>query len=72
MTRFGHLAALMWARLTLGRFRDVVLTLIFVLSRALSLMSFPLTLVVGYIVVDMSQGLRLFAAFGFVFSLYRN
>ena len=29
----------------------------------------PLTLVVGYIVVDMSQGLRLFAAFGFVFGL---
>ncbi len=27
--------------------------------RALSLMSFPLTLVVGYIVVDMFQGLRL-------------
>ena len=42
------------------------LILILFLPRALSLMSFPLTLVVGYIVVDMSQGLRLSTAFGFV------
>ena len=46
------------------------LTFILLLPRALSLMSFPLTLVVGYIVVDMSQGPRLFAAFGFVLSLF--
>ena len=41
------------------------LFLILLLPRALSLMSFPPTLLVGYIVVDMSQGLRIFAAFGF-------
>jgi hypothetical protein len=51
---------LMWARQILGRLRDAVLILL--LPQALSLMSFPLTLVVGYIVVDISQGLRLFAA----------
>ena len=48
------------------------LILILLLPQALSLMPFPLTLVVGYIVVDMSQGLRLFAAFGFFLSLFRN
>jgi hypothetical protein len=39
-------------------------------------MSFPLTLVVGYIVVYMSKGLRLLvlllAVFGFVFSIFRK
>ena len=37
--------------------------LILLLPQALSFMSFPLTLVVGYIVVP--QGLTLFAAYGF-------
>ena len=63
----------MWARLTLGRFRDAVLPDPHSPSSSGAfLIPFPLTLVVGYIVVGMSQGLRLFAAFGVVFSLFRN
>ena len=70
VSRFGHLASLMWAAVFVMR---CCLTFILLLPRALSLMSFPLTPVVGYIVVDMSQGFRLFAVFGFVFSrLFRN
>ena len=62
-----------WARLIFGRFCDAVLRD----SQApfgsgAFLMPFPLTLIAGDTVVDTSQGLRLFAAFGLPFSLFRN
>ena len=69
VSRFGHLASLMWARLILGRSRDAVLLDPHSPTSSGAFFDvFSSGPVVGYIVVDMSQGLRHFVAFGFVFS----
>jgi hypothetical protein len=70
ITRFGHLAALMWARLILSRFRDAVLpdsTFASADSGAYfnAFTPLPLAPLVGYIRADMFQGLRLFTSIAF-------
>jgi hypothetical protein len=59
ITRFGHLAALMLARLILSRFRVAVLpdsTFTSADSGAYFSMPLPLTSLEGYIKANMSQG----------------
>ena len=62
VTRFGYLAALVWARLILGRFLDALccpIPLKIFLAQTLSLMPFPPTPIGGFIMVVV-KGLKLF------------
>jgi hypothetical protein len=56
---FGHLAALMWAKLILSRFRDAVLPDSTFASADSGVYFNTFTPLVGYIRADMFQGLRL-------------
>ena len=61
LSRFGHLASLVWAKLISGRFRDAMLPDFpdFRLLLTITLTRFSLIPVMVDIAVDMSQGHRI-------------